>query len=429
MALDKSVDPVAFTVFPMDAPNCTVPNGTAAVAAAAAGEAEAYKEAGGVNCYAGHGGINIDDSSNATTKLLHQCEAFCDATPNCHCVVTRATTDEAALCYRRVSCDPPAGQKGSPLSTYTCASGNCTPAPPVPPPPPPGPKTCKNFVKDPYHPGSDAQVRILRQHYYAAVSWADYCAGKILDELANLKLENDTMVVLHSDHGWHLGEYAMWEKRTNWELGTRVPLMIRVPWMAQSSAGKRSRALVELVDIYKTVSEAMGLPLPNDTHAIDGVSLVPILADPQHATVKAVALSSFPRCAHAGMPAYGARGQPHGQDNSCLEVENTDFTWMGYTMRTDRWRYTEWVAWNGSTLSPCADGSGASGVPCTWNTLRAAELYDHEGDDAPWTDADKFENVNLVGTTDKSVVAALSKQLRAAFGFPDSQAPGGVMME
>ena len=56
----------------------------------------------------------------------------------------------------------------------------------------------------------------------AAVSWADFAAGKILDELDSLKLTEDTMVVLHSDHGWHLGEYAMWEKRTNWELGQVV---------------------------------------------------------------------------------------------------------------------------------------------------------------------------------------------------------------
>ena len=72
------------------------------------------------------------------------------------------------------------------------------------------------------------------------------------------------MVVMHSDHGWHLGEYAMWEKRSNWELGTRVPLIMRVPWMP-SSVGKRSRALVELVDVYPTVCDIIGIELPEDT--------------------------------------------------------------------------------------------------------------------------------------------------------------------
>ena len=128
----------------------------------------------------------------------------------------------------------------------------------------------------------------------------------------------------------------MWEKRSNWELGTRVPLIIRVPWIPPSM-GKRSRALVELVDVYKTVCDIVGLPLPDDTVPIDGVSLQPIFRDPT-ASVKDVALSTFPRCSHLGMPVYGARGAG-GADNTCLEVERTDFTWMGYTMRTDRYRY------------------------------------------------------------------------------------------
>ena len=225
--------------------------------------------------------------------------------------------------------------------------------------------------------------------------------------LTSLGLVDSTMVVLHSDHGWHLGEYAMWEKRTNWELGTRVPLIIRVPWM-KGSVGKRTRALVEAVDIYQTVCEVMGLALPKDTVPFDGDSLVPILEDPKHGSVKDYALSTFPRCAHIGMPVYGARGQPSGYDNTCLEVERTDFTWMGYTMRTDRWRYTEWVRWNGTGLSPI------------WSQLKAAELYDHLGDDAPWTNADKYENVNAITTTKPSVVKALSVKLHTAFGFPDA---------
>ena len=183
---------------------------------------------------------------------------------------------------------------------------------------------------------------------------------------------------------------------------------MRVPWMKES-VGKRSTALVELVDIYKTVCDLMGVNLPDDTVPIDGESLRPIFEAPETATVKPYALSTFPRCAHKGMPPYGARGHPGGADNTCLEVERTDFTWMGYTMRTDRYRYTEWVAWNGTNLSPL------------WDQLKAAELYDHKEDTGAWTDADKFENVNLAKTADKQVVAQLSAQLHAAFGFPDGQ--------
>lgn len=263
-----------------------------------------------------------------------------------------------------------------------------------------------NFVKSPYTHGTDAQLRELRGAYYAAVSWADFATGRILDELDRLDLTSDTLVVLHSDHGWHLGEYAMWEKRSNWELATRVPLIIRAPWIP-NSAGKRSNALVELVDLYPTICDLVGIALPNDTVPFDGVSLRPIVENPQTAVVKSFALSLFPRCAHVGMPIYGARGTANGADNTCLDVERTDFTWMGYTMRTDRYRYTEWVRWNGSSLSPL------------WHQLEASELYDHLNDTGAWTDADRFENVNLVTTTEPSVVNALSKQLHAAFGFPD----------
>merc|ERR1712059_125192 len=89
------------------------------------------------------------------------------------------------------------------------------------------------------------------------------------------------------------------------------------------------------------------------------------------------------------------------------DVERTDFTWMGYTMRTDRYRYTEWVQWNGATLSP------------EWSQLRARELYDHKEDLGPWTDPDGFENVNLANSSDPGLVAELSAQLHRAFGFPD----------
>jgi hypothetical protein len=271
----------------------------------------------------------------------------------------------------------------------------------------PFPLNDTDFVTSPFVHGSTEQLQALRQHYYAAVAWADYAAGQVLQELDRLRLTNDTMVILHSDHGWHLGEYAMFEKRTNWELGTRVPLIMRIPWL-RSSIGQRSNALVELVDIYPTICDIMGLELPLDTVPFDGVSLWPLLNQSQK-SVKPFALSTFPRCAHIGMPEYGQRGLPNGQDNSCLNVERTDFTWMGYTMRTDRWRYTEWVSWNGSSLSPI------------WSQLKSSELYDHQNDTGAWTNADKFENINLVNSVNPSIVQALSTQLHVAFGFPDTE--------
>ena len=235
----------------------------------------------------------------------------------------------------------------------------------------------------------------------------------MLDELDALGLRNDTLVVMLSDHGWHLGEYAMWEKRTVWELGTRVPMMIRAPWLAEYEAtrGAHSRALVEAVDVYRTVCDAMGVALPAaDTVPVDGVSLLPLLRDPARAMVKDAALSMHPRCAHPSMPAYGARGQKGGRDNTCLEVERTDFTWMGFSMRTDRWRYTEWVGWNGTALLPI------------WEQRRAVELYDHLHDTGAWTDADKFENANLAPSASPQLLEQLSAQLHAAYAY-EPQSP------
>ena len=102
----------------------------------------------------------------------------------------------------------------------------------------------------------------------------------MLAELEALRLDSSTLVVMHADHGWHLGEYNMWEKRTLWENAARVPLVLRAPWLPQS-AGTRVAAPVELVDIFKTVCDALGVGLPQgDTHPVEGASLLPLLRAP-----------------------------------------------------------------------------------------------------------------------------------------------------
>merc|ERR1712091_791926 len=92
-------------------------------------------------------------------------------------------------------------------------------------------------------------------------------------------MENDTLVILHADHGWHLGELGHWQKFVLWELGTRVPLMIKAPWIPQSH-GKRSNAPVELVDVFPTMIDLSGSPQLPDKTPLDGLSLGPILKTP-----------------------------------------------------------------------------------------------------------------------------------------------------
>jgi len=235
------------------------------------------------------------------------------------------------------------------------------------------------------------------------VSWGDYVAGQVLDELDALDLTDSTAVVMHSDHGWHLGEYNMWEKRTLWENAARVPLVIRVPWMPKASVGMRTPALVELVDLYKTVCDLLEVPMPeHDTHAVEGTSLMPLLEHPVWPQLyKDVALTTYPRCPADESKAWN--------NNACIHaVERTDFSFMGYSMRVDHtdgssYRYTEWVRWT-------------SDVRPNWNEVRAVELYNHTGPlPAGVSEFDSFENVNLAPVADKALLSALSSRLRRAF--------------
>jgi iduronate 2-sulfatase len=121
------------------------------------------------------------------------------------------------------------------------------------------------------------------QAYYASVTFMDEQVGRILDELERLNLRQSTAIVFISDHGYHLGDHTFWQKSNLHEQVTRVPMMISVPGI---SAG-RSDSIVELVDLFPTLCEVAGLPIPNDLH---GVSLLPVLKNTA-ATVKEGAVS------------------------------------------------------------------------------------------------------------------------------------------
>lgn len=119
--------------------------------------------------------------------------------------------------------------------------------------------------------------------YYASVSFMDEQVGRVLDELDRLGLTDSTAVVFTSDHGYHLGDHGFWQKSNLHEQVIRVPMIMSAPGF---SAG-RSDSLVELLDIYPTVADLAGLPIPN---AVQGKSLVPILKSPKVA-VREAALS------------------------------------------------------------------------------------------------------------------------------------------
>ncbi|XP_065192923.1 iduronate 2-sulfatase-like [Sycon ciliatum] len=232
---------------------------------------------------------------------------------------------------------------------------------------------------------SHADVVGLRRGYYAAVSFMDSLVGTVLDRLDKLGLKDNTVVSFHADHGWQLGEHNMWCKMSNYELGTRVPMMIRAPWI-EGSAGKRTSALAELVDLYPTLAELAGLPAP--TENIQGQSLSKLFTD-QTTPVKTAAFSQFPKC-----------GKNWAWMNPCGGRLRTQFDYMGYSIRTADYRYTEWVTWIGSELKG------------NWSNVVARELYDHKADDG--TDLSAFENTNIAASQ-PAVVQQLSAAVRQQF--------------
>jgi arylsulfatase A-like enzyme len=113
------------------------------------------------------------------------------------------------------------------------------------------------------------------QAYLASISFADALVGQLIDELNRSPYADNTIVVLWSDHGWHLGEKHHWHKFTLWEESTRVPLIISAP--QTTPAGSRTRQPVSLMDLYPTLIELCNLPANSQ---LEGISLVPLLKDP-----------------------------------------------------------------------------------------------------------------------------------------------------
>jgi len=123
---------------------------------------------------------------------------------------------------------------------------------------------------------SDSYWKELVYGYLACVSFVDDQAGKVIQALENSRYADNTIVVLWSDHGQHLGEKKHWRKQALWEESTRVPLCIRVP--KQKSRGLTSSRAVSLLDIYPTLVDLCGLPA---TDKLDGNSLAPLLRKPK----------------------------------------------------------------------------------------------------------------------------------------------------
>jgi len=162
----------------------------------------------------------------------------------------------------------------------------------------------RKYAGIPKHgPLSEDLARTLVHGYYACVSSTDFQIGRLLNELDQLGLADNTVVILWGDHGWNLGEHGLWCKHCNFETSLHSPMIISTPW---HKGGQKTEALTEFVDIYPSLVEICGLPRPDN---LEGKSFMPLLENPDHKWKKAV----FSRYKE------------------------------GDSIKTDRYRYTEWT--------------------------------------------------------------------------------------
>ena len=153
---------------------------------------------------------------------------------------------------------------------------------------------------------SDDLNRRLLHGYAATTSYADACVGRVLDTLEQTGLSENTIVVLWGDHGWKLGDHGSWTKHTNFECDTRTPLIIRDPRLTGTEPTAR---LVELIDLYPTLCDLTGVPVPEHCQ---GRSFRALLAEPE---------SGHRYDAYSSYPAYKM---------------------LGHSLRFGNYRYTEW---------------------------------------------------------------------------------------
>jgi iduronate 2-sulfatase len=202
---------------------------------------------------------------------------------------------------------------------------------------------------------TDDLRRQCRQAYLASISFMDAQIGKVVAALDRLGLTHNTIIVFTSDHGYHMGEHGLWQKQSLFEESSRVPLLIVTPKSPQ--AGSVAKAPVSHVDLFPTLAELCGIKAPDN---LQGQSLAAMLKDPS-AAGRGWALTQV----------VGGGG---------MQNKRT----FGFSLRTPRWRYTEW-------------DEGRLG----------RELYDH--------DADPRELTNLASDPQHTkTVAELSKQLQTA---------------
>ncbi len=206
--------------------------------------------------------------------------------------------------------------------------------------------------------------------YYAAVSYMDAQVGILLNTLDSLGELNNTIIVLWGDHGWHLGDHDLWEKHTNFENATRSPLIFVAPGFKSGTTS----SLSEHLDVFPTLCDLANVPIPDK---LQGKSLKPVMQNKKKEVIK-FAVSQYPRKLKA---------------SEAKKAELTDGKLMGYSIRSDKYRYTVWL-----------NNSFASTEFFSPTRIYASELYDYVND--------PLEKVNVVTSVKyKEVVEEMNEYL------------------
>ena len=238
----------------------------------------------------------------------------------------------------------------------------------------------------PYDVGKDLPLRVveeLRRGYLASVAFLDVQVGRVLDQIDSLHLSNDTVIIFTSDHGYGIGERGHWGKGSLYEIDARVPLIVRDPHHTQMW-GKSTHALVELIDLYKSVIDLARLPFGRNMYQwLEGKSWRPIVESGHGGNSHA--LTIVPKC-------FGkTRGDlpPHNCGGRSFEWhrrEGATHALVGFAARSHRWRYVAWMYHNHSL-----DSVDWAQVPV------AEELYDNSKMDE--SDLDSSDSLNLLSAT------------------------------
>ncbi len=180
---------------------------------------------------------------------------------------------------------------------------------------------------------TDPMRKEILQAYFASTTFMDDQVGEVISAVERLGLRDKTVIVFHSDHGYHTGDHGLWQKQSLWENSTHVPLIISVP--GNTNNGKTCARTVELVDLHATFADVCGLPAP----ATDGVSLKPLLDNPT-AEWSHPAFSQVLRGAPVGTtaPSFDPKNLEKGKGGKKGKGKG----FLGVSVRTEQYRYTEW---------------------------------------------------------------------------------------